>query len=77
MFVLLVIILPLIAGCIGYRFGYINGQSHEHVAALMAGVGDWERDPEDGEYRFRYGVRPPLHRPPEPPAGDEVGYAHW
>lgn len=61
MFVLLVVTLPLIASCISYRLGYIAGQSHEHVEAFMMSAGEWERDHEDGVYRFRYGVRVPLN----------------
>lgn len=57
MFLILLTTLPVIAGCISYRFGYIAGQCHEHIEASMAGVGEWNIDPEDCVYRFRYGVR--------------------
>lgn len=56
----------IMAGCVGYRLGHIAGRCDENMAALVAGVGDWERDPEDGIYRFRYGVRPTSNHPPGP-----------
>lgn len=62
MFIFVTIIIPIIAACISYRLGYIAGQSHEHVEAFMIGAGGWECDPEDGVYRFCYGVRVPLYR---------------
>jgi hypothetical protein len=76
-FIVVTFCVAIMAGCVGYRLGRINGQSHEHMTAMIAGVGGWAYDPDDGEYRFRYGRRPPLHRLPDPPEPDDVEYAPW